>query len=1271
MVSTNNQKSGSFGFRLIILLISFTLISCSNSSDDPIQKFDINIAINGLIGSITILNNNADPQTLNSATSFKYSNIADGFSYNITIATQPQGQTCSIKNGSGDVDGTDINNVTITCSNNNYSVSGSISGLLESVILQNNAGDDLTLNSDGSFTFLTTLVHGSNYAVTNLTQPVGQTCTVSNGDGQIDAANINNISVNCVNNTYNVGGSITGLQDSLTLQNNEGDDLNLNSSGSFTFDTEITRGSSYLVTILSQPIGQTCMVSNGSGTIDIADINNISVNCIDNNYSIGGSISGLLGTLTLQNNGSDDIIRNTSGTFTFPTFLTHNSSYLITVETQPAGQTCSITNENGMINASNVDNISVECTSIQNRNIGGEVSGLTGTLEIQNNVNDTLLINSNGSYVFDEKLGLGELYNVEVSQNPGGQICSVDNGSGETGLTDIVDIDILCSSNTTSVTLSGSFTVAPFSQVDSDINNPFAPPNIGNSSFANAQSISNFSSVQGFSTKTATGRVAEGDRFASTTDVSDFYKVILQKDQTIQLQVVDFDGFTQNGIFEGDLDLFLYDSNFIFLAVSQSITEFESIIVPEDGEYYIQVLAFSGTSKYTLSLESVSPLVLSTHSSVDFKTGEAIVKFKPNTGIQAFKASNQLTSLSHGETDRATLASFEIIDNSIQSLSSQGGQQNFEQELALYNPEGYQKFNTLQQIKQLNLRSDVIYAEPNYIYHPLKVPNDEFYNFQWHYPLINLPQAWDITTGQGSENDVIVAVVDTGIFLNHPEFSGQLVTGYDFISDTTNAADGDGIDNNPDDPGDGAQINTSSWHGTHVAGTVAAKSDNNTGVAGIAWQAKIMPLRVLGTLGGSGYDIEQAIRFAAGLTNDSGTVPAQKADIINLSLGGTGFSQSSQDTYSAARNAGVIVIAAAGNNNSSQLFYPASYDGVVSVSATDLSNNRAPYSNFGVRVDVAAPGGDTGVDLNNDSYVDGVLSTLVDDSSGTRQPIYVFYQGTSMASPHMAGVTALMRSVHPDLSPDDLDNLLSSGAITSDLGEPGRDDVYGHGLIDALKAVQQAQILANGGTPLPLPAIIVATPSQITLGLSDSANITLSNEGGETASIISFSDDASWLSISESNVDANGLGEYLVSVDRTGLSDGSYSGSITFNLDTGSSLIIQVSMLVGTINSDGNVGNIFVRLLDSDNNNVQQVSPVDGGNGVFSYSFTDVDPGIYHIIGGSDIDNDQLICQLAEACGGYPTLDAQSDVEVINTDIDGLDFVIDILSNFGAGSLSD
>lgn len=815
--------------------------------------------------------------------------------------------------------------------------------------------------------------------------------------------------------------------------------------------------------------------------------------------------------------------------------------------------------------------------------------------------------------------------------------------------------------------VSGTISSAALVAVDSDLNDPHSTLNISNNTFSTAQIVQNFYTINGFATAIPTNREGTNDRFEFIADTIDNYQVNLQANQTIRLQVVDYGAGSE---FQGDLDLILFNSSGLEISRSDSKTEFESVTIPSDGSFYIQVLAVSGTSKYVLNIDSSSNLNSSSTNptQASFKVNEAIIKFKASTN-QSIKSNLQF-QFSHNSNERPVLSHFTPLQ--VQSFSTkQSLTQNeplFLSELRALNLESYERYTTLNAIKALNQRDDIEYAEPNYIRTIKQVPNDTHYSKQWHYPAINLPQAWDLTTGTPDSGDVIVAVIDTGVFLGHEDLDDQLVNGYDFIADPVNAADGNGIDTNPDDPGDGAQSGTSSWHGTHVSGTIAAESNNISGVTGVSWGAKIMPLRVLGAQGGTTYDIAQAVLFAAGLPNDSGTIPAQKADIINLSLGGPGFSQTSQNTYNQAIAAGVIVIAAAGNENSSQLSYPASYDGVISVAASDFDNNRAPYSNFGSQIDITAPGGDGSKDNNNDGHADGIFSLLVDDSTNIRKSAYVFYQGTSMASPHVAGVIALMRSVHPGLTPNDVDILLASGSITNDIGVSGRDDIFGYGLIDALKAVNEAQALANGGVIPVLPPLFTASPSTLTLGFNSSSSITVSNTGSE-ASVTSVNDNADWLEVSTTNVDNNGLGTYKITINRTGLDDSIYSGLITFNLSTEKTLEVQITMIVGTVSSEGDIGTQFVLLLDQSTGNIiHQTAPSKSNNGDYNYQFTNISAGSYQILSGSDIDNDLIICQLGESCGGFPVLSKLSDILVSDTNISGLDFISGVLSNFGATS---
>ncbi len=630
--------------------------------------------------------------------------------------------------------------------------------------------------------------------------------------------------------------------------------------------------------------------------------------------------------------------------------------------------------------------------------------------------------------------------------------------------------------------------------------------------------------------------------------------------------------------------------------------------------------------------------------SVDFEPDQAIFKRRDGFVRGLSLVEQAQMKVTHNQTNRPALAKLNPLNPQTQAmLSFSAAPTGFERWLGQQNPKTLAKLRTLRAIKKLRQQPDIEYAEPNYRVRSLLTPNDPAYVYQWHYSAINLPQAWNLTTGDPS---VIVAVVDSGVFPGHPDLEGQLTGGYDFVSSVATANDDDGIDSDPGDPGDSIYIGSSSWHGTHVTGTVAARMNNEEGGVGVAPGVKVMPLRAMGRGGGLAYDILQAVRYAAKLENDSGTVPPQPADIINLSLGGAGYSQSSQDLYRSVRARGIIVIAAAGNENTDEPMYPASYDGVVSVAATDFTGARAPYSNTGLNIDVAAPGGLMSVDRNSDGHSDGILSTGVQETETSREKSYVFYQGTSMAAPHVAGVAALMKSVHPNLTPDEFDSLLISGAITDDRGDPGRDNDFGYGAIDAYRAVEAARVLAVGGTTA---AVFASTSLLVFEGETEEQAIELKTLGSGRIRITGVSASEPWLSATPAEVDADGIGSYRIRVNRGSLPDGLYRGFVEFTTDSGSIVKVQVNMRVGEVVAIGNAGYLYILLIDANLGAVVAVGESAAVEGQYAYYFDDIPAGDYYVAAGSDINNDSLVCEDGESCGFYPSL---GEVVVLRVDAD-------------------
>lgn len=548
----------------------------------------------------------------------------------------------------------------------------------------------------------------------------------------------------------------------------------------------------------------------------------------------------------------------------------------------------------------------------------------------------------------------------------------------------------------------------------------------------------------------------------------------------------------------------------------------------------IYPLAVRGQKKPNAHGNAVSA-VLEARVGTRFVPGEIIVKHRPGTPGRF--SIEQVRPLGVEPTDRITSGGetvYLIPSGNMAALTAEA-----------------QHDRTMSAVTAMQAMPDVLYAQPNYIYRIQDTtPNDPRYSEQWHYfkngPMalntapggIGLPLVWDRTRGSAS---IVVAVVDTGILPNHPDIVGSpnLLRGYDMISDPFMANDGDGRDADPTDPGDG--VNTgecgggwppspvpSSWHGTHVAGTIGVGNTNNgLGVTGVNWNAKVLPVRVLGKCGGTTADIADAIRWAAGLPVPGVPNNPTKASVINMSLGGDGPCSNDPVEQSAINDAvaqGVTVVVAAGNSaQDASQFTPASCNNVIAVAASDYRGYLVTrYSNFGSTVKIMAPGGDVQRDDNGDGNPDGVLS-MVSPADGT----YAYYNGTSMASPHVAGVAALLLSCDPTLTPAQVLARLQSTALPRSPAQCPH--ACGAGLLNAAAAIPtscppQQSTVAIALAPASVNLAHVGDTQIITATLTQGG----SPKAGETVTF--SSDDNSIAAITAPTVNTDSAGKAQTTV---------------------------------------------------------------------------------------------------------------------------------------------
>lgn len=540
----------------------------------------------------------------------------------------------------------------------------------------------------------------------------------------------------------------------------------------------------------------------------------------------------------------------------------------------------------------------------------------------------------------------------------------------------------------------------------------------------------------------------------------------------------------------------------------------------------------------------------------------------------------------------------------------------------------------------------VRFAEVNRVRHALAVPDDTLYPAQWHYPAMNLPAAWDLTQGS---SQVVVAIIDTGI-VTHPDFGNRVLTGFDMISDATMAQDGDGRDGNAADQGNDLPNGQSSWHGTHVAGTIGAATNNRVGVAGVDWNARLLPVRVLGKGGGTDFDIAAGMQWASG-----GTVPGVPANptpaaVLNLSLGGEGGPlMSYQDVIDEAVGRGAVLVVAAGNDNiDASRFTPCNQQQVICVGATRFNGKRASYSNFGAAVHLVAPGGEVVEDSNGDGYPDGVLSTFQDGATA----VFQFEQGTSMASPHIAGVVALMKARAASVTAAQAKAALTSTANAAFQCSEG----CGAGLVNAHAAV----LAASGQAPAGPAKLVLSTAELFLTAQASAQTLTVSNVGGQPAqvSLTAGGTEGARLSFpsgSQASVGAGQAVTFPVQGNLQGLADGVHTASIAVSSPAGSATV-TVKLRAGTA---ANQAPAVVALVYQDPQGEWQIGGAAEATAANGYRFELTAPaGEYFVLGLVDA-NDNGDLDDGEPFGLWPTTDSPRALALgAGERLTGVDFVL-------------
>jgi serine protease len=554
----------------------------------------------------------------------------------------------------------------------------------------------------------------------------------------------------------------------------------------------------------------------------------------------------------------------------------------------------------------------------------------------------------------------------------------------------------------------------------------------------------------------------------------------------------------------------------------------------------------------------------------------------------------------------------------------------------------------------------------NDIMRPLLNANDTFYPYQWNLSSARLQSAWDITTGA---DDIVVAVVDSGILPEHPDIIGRLVQGVDLIEDVGMAGDGNGRDTDPTDVGDNMfGSGQHSYHGSHVAGIIGAASNNDLGITGVMWSGKILPVRVLGVGGGTQYDILSGVYWALGEEEVSGvpenTTPAR---IVNLSLGG----EVDSDTYEAWQTelayilsqetlyGKPIIVAAAGNEDQDVVNVTlANIDAVITVGAIKFDNLRANYSNWGAQIDIMAPGGLTSVDQNGDGQPDGIYSFYGTD--------YRWEHGTSMATPHVSGILGLALAINPGLNQAQAQQLLYDSADQSGECNEG----CGAGLVNAGSL---ALTLTGGHIPEPTPRLAIDTDRVVFYQSQNASTVNIFNLGGGSLSYSAriLGGNASLFSVSPTSGSigaATGIA-LNVTLARGDLTEGEAELTVEGvgeSADQSKTIPISFRDVVPVENNLQVALIEAFEILESGEIQSEGESTYARRSEAFDWRLDELTSGSYYVFAVGDDNNDGVFDSETESFGAYPNTASPQPITVIeNQLVKGVDFAL----SFSNGTL--